>query len=511
MKKLINITKKHYIISGIVAIIILGSLFFVFKNKNGISDLFTVEKGDVVQKVVVLGKTKSAQIVDLGFEVSGRVSRVYVDVGSSVYAGQPLVSLDQSSLNADLLKAKANVASETALLEQMRKGSRPEELSVSEAEVAKAKTSVEDAKYEVILKLKESYTKSDDVLYNTIDGFFSNPTGQNPQLNLTLSDVQLKNNINNSRLIIGPTISSWKSSSFDGTKESISLAKENIKSLRNLLDLMATAVNSQSSNSSLSQTTVDSYKSAISTARTTIINVSNDLTSSEGKLNTAEGALLIAEKNLALKKVGSTAEAIMSEEAKVLQMQAQVQSVESQIYKLTLRSPLNGIVTVKNINLGEIVTPGNTNISVISQNDLEVEANVSEINIGKIAIGDLVDMTFDAFPGKLFEGTVSYIDPGETIINGVVNYKVTVAFSKDYPEIRSGLTTNLDIKTKTKEGVLRVPQYGLVKKDGQSFVLLKEGSSFKETKVETGLIGQDGFVEVLSGLKEGDVISLDIK
>ncbi|MFA7216864.1 MAG: efflux RND transporter periplasmic adaptor subunit [Candidatus Paceibacterota bacterium] len=511
MKKLINIIKKHYIISSTVTVVIVLGLFFIFKNKNGNSDLFTVEKGDVVQKVVVLGKTKSAQMVDLGFEVSGRVSRVYVDVGSNVYIGQPLVSLDQSSLNADLLKAKANVASETALLEQMKKGSRPEELSVSEAEVAKAKTSAEDAKNEIILKLKESYTKSDDVLYNTVDSFFSNPNGQSPQLNLTLSDVQLKNNISNSRLMIGPEISNWKSSPFDGSRESILLAKENIKSLRNLLDLMAIAVNSQSSNSSLPQTTVDSYKSMISTARTTIINISNDLTSSEGKLNTALGALLIAEKNLALKKVGSTAETIMSQEARVLQMQAQVQSVESQIYKLTLRSPLNGVVTVKNINLGEIVTPGNTNISVISQNDLEVEANVSEISIGKITTGDLVDMTFDAFPGQLFEGTVSYIDPGETLIDGVVNYKVTIAFNKDYPEIRSGLTTNLDIKTKTKEGVLRVPQYGLIKKDDKSFVLLEEGSSFKEIKIETGLVGQDGFVEVLSGLKEGDVISLEIE
>lgn len=511
MKKLINIIKKHYIISSIVGVIIIFGLFVVLKNKNDNSELFTVEKGTVVQKVVVLGKTASSQMVDLGFEVSGRVTQVYVDVGSSVYAGQPLVSLDQSSLVADLLKAKANVASEEALLEEMKKGARPEEISISEAEVAKVKTSVEDAKYEIVTKLKESYTKSDDIVYNTVDSFFSNADSQNPQVNLVLSDIQLKNNINNGRLIIGPIISSWKSSSFDGSKESISLAKENLRDVKNLLDLMATAVNSQSSNSSLPQSTVDSYKSSISTARTTAINVLNSLISSEEKLNVAEGALLIAEKNLALKKGGSTPEAIRSQEARVLQMQAQVQSVESQIYKLTLRSPLNGVVTAKNINLGEIVTPGNTNISVISQNDLEVEANVSEISIGKVALGDLVDMTFDAFPGELFEGTVSYIDPGETIVNGVVNYKVTVTFNKDYPQIRSGLTTNLDIKTEIKENVLKIPQYGLIKRENESFVLLRENQSFKEVKVETGLVGQDGFVEVLSGLKEGDVISLEIK
>jgi type IV secretory pathway VirB9-like protein len=73
----------------------------------------------------------------------------------------------------------------------------------------------------------------------------------------------------------------------------------------------------------------------------------------------------------------------------------------------------------------------------------------------------------DAFPGEKFSGTVSYIDPGETLLDGVVNYKVTIAINKSDKTslIKSGLTTNLEIITNTKSGVLRVPVYSV--KDGK--------------------------------------------
>lgn len=511
MKKTINFIKTRYILSSIIGLVIILIVVFAIKSGNGKYEIFEVTRGDVVQKVVVLGKTKSAQVVDLGFEVSGRVSQVNVSVGDKVFVGQNLVSLDQGTAYAELLKAQANLASEEANLSELKNGARPEEISISEAEVSKAQIAVVDSKDEVSSKTREAYIKSDDVIYNTVDSFFSNPRSQNPQINLTLSDLQLRNNLNNTRLLIEPLMQDWRDSSFDGSRESVSLAKKNLNYLKNFLDLMANAVNSQSANSSLSQTTIDSYKASISAARTTLINSLSGVTTAEEKLNTSESNLVVAERSLTLKKVGATEETIKSGEARVLQAQASVQSAQASLSKLSLRSPLNGVVTVKNINPGEIVTPGSVAVSLISESDLEIEANVSEISIGKVTVGNEVDITFDAFPGRVFKGAVVYIDPAETVVNGVVNYKVTIQFNENYPEVRSGLTANLDIKTSIKPSVLKIPQYGIINKDDGKYVSVKKGNSFEEVKIETGLVGQDGFVEVLSGLEEGQEINLVIK
>jgi HlyD family secretion protein len=163
---------------------------------------------------------------------------------------------------------------------------------------------------------------------------------------------------------------------------------------------------------------------------------------------------------------------------------------------------------VQDAKVGEIVTSGKSVVSIISDNQLEIESNVSEINIGKVAIGNPVNIVMDAFAGETFTGKVTYIEPGETVVDGVVNYKVTVAFDESHPLMKSGLTAKLDIITGIKEDVVTVPQYSLITKDGAVFVSKKEGKEFKEVPVTIGLRGQDGLVEVISGLNIGDNVAI---
>jgi multidrug efflux pump subunit AcrA (membrane-fusion protein) len=93
---------------------------------------------------------------------------------------------------------------------------------------------------------------------------------------------------------------------------------------------------------------------------------------------------------------------------------------------------------------GQVIT------SVISANNFEVDAYVPETDIGKVAIGNPVSMTFDAFPGETFAGKVFYIDPAQTIESGVVDYLVKVSFNTPDSRIKSGLTANLDINARRR-------------------------------------------------------------
>jgi RND family efflux transporter MFP subunit len=472
---------------------------------------FTVEQGTVTQKVIVTGKTKAVSTADLAFQGNGRVASVAVRVGASVVPGQVLAVLDQASEQANVLQAEATLASETARLEEIRKGTRPEEIALAETTVANAKTALMDAENNFKAKATDAYNKSDDAVRNNIDSLFDNARTANPQINLPLLNPQAKNDLNLGRAKVEIELTAWSKSAGSISQSDLANAYANLSLIQDFADKVASAINSQTANTSLTQATLDGYKAAVSAARTNISATRAALTAAEEKMNGAKSTLASAEQTLALKKAGNTVEAIRAQEAKVLQAEAGLATARVQLSRMTLRSPIAGTVTKVDTHPGETVSSATTVISVISGGDLEIESNVSEISIGKVALGNPVEITMDAFPGKTFKGTVAYIEPAETIVDGVVNYKVTITPTEKYPELRSGLTTNLDIITAVKENVLRIPQYGVIKKDGQSFVSKQQGKIFVEVPVTVGLIGQDGFAEITSGLTAGDVVDVAVK
>lgn len=508
IKQYIQNNKK---ISSAVGAVLLIVLFFALRNGNTAQETMVVEQGNVVEKVILTGKVKPADEVELAFDRTGKVATVNTQVGASVLSGQTLVSLDSSEVYADYLKAQANVASAQARLDELKRGSRPEEIAISQSEVSNATIALENAEDKLVSALYESYAKADDSIRNNVDSLFSNPRTNNPQINIPINDTQLKNDINLSRFQIENLLNAWDRNPQGTSREVVVKISTDLNTIKMFLDKVASAVNALSANSSLSATTVDGYKSAVSTARTNLISAQSSISSAEERLNTAKSTLLIAQKNLALKQAGTSVEEINAQEAQVLQYQAQLQAVSAQLTKMTMRAPFAGLVTKQDANRGEIVTAGTPVVSIISGDNLEIEANVSEISVGKVSVGNTVVITMDAFPGKTFAGQVAYIEPGETIVDGVVNFKIRIVFSESYPEIKTGLSTNLEIITALKENVVKVAEYAITIRDGKKYAFKKEGKRAVEVEVTTGFKGSDGFVEVLSGLSPGDTVVLSSK
>jgi HlyD family secretion protein len=485
---------KRFVLLAILLVLI--GLGLSGGNNESVEDVI-VSRGALIQEVAVTGKTEPAEEVVLAFEQSGKVSSAPVSVGSRVSAGALLATLDASSQSAEVARARANLAEEEVRLTEIKRQSSG---------------SSNQARASLAASIRDAYTRSDDAIRNTADQFFDNPTEQSTSFNLTIKsggttrtfniDNELRFKLNRERRALEKELVAWKEHLRNlvpsGELESYIIEAEmNLDTVKFFFDDLALAINSISNVDSQYQATVNGFKSDVSASRSAIAIAINNLISAEEVFASAPQGVPGG---------NGSFDAVLAQEARVAQFQASLQSAQADLAKLSLRSPINGLVTTQDAKVGEIVGANESLIAVISDNNLEIEANVSEVNIGKIQVGNKVSITFDAFLGQTFEGEVVYIDPAETIVDGVVNFKVKINLIGDTTQLKSGLTANVLIRTAEKPDVLSIPLYAVVERDGMHYVQKVVGDGVVETPVSVGFIGNNSAIEILEGLSQGDVV-----
>lgn len=492
MKNLFSFVSKKVLIYTIILIVVGIGIAMTLKNGNG-KEVVSVSYTDIIQEVAATGKIKPDQSVNLGFDKSGRIAGVFVEIGEEVVAGQVLATLEAGEASADLAKAKATLLEENIKLRELKNTSP---------------ITYSDAGKNLQAAIKESFASADNAVRNRTDQFFKT-VATNPKFEVSFTDgnyVHYFNvpnetaiDINNSRKQVEVLLNGWQK-----RLSSLNINNLSIEADRALTDLnyislflnkVAGVVNTFSPAEYAYETTVTTYKTAISAARTEVSNIISDLVTAKDKFNSAP----------TLGESGQF-EDILVQESKVAQAAAVVSSLEAGLGKTVIRAPFSGTVTLQDAEVGNAVSPGTTLISLITQNQIYIESSISEIQIGKIKINDPVAITLDAFPGQEFTGVVSYIEPGDIIIDGVVNYKVRVALDGYDDSVKSGLTANLKIQTAKRAGVLTIPLYAVSKEGDQAFVNKIVGDKSEKVMIELGLSGNSGLVEVISGLSEGDAV-----
>ncbi len=196
-------------------------------------------------------------------------------------------------------------------------------------------------------------------------------------------------------------------------------------------------------------------------------------------------------------------------EIEIAKTSASVAGINADIEARTLRAPFDGIVSKVDIKEGEIATSGTVVATVISKDKYQVTVQVPEVDIVNMAPGLVASITLDAY-GKdiVFPAKVLSIDQSETKVDGVSVYEAEVLFDVPDTRILSGLSANVSILKDKRENVLCVPKRFIDKDETGEFVLVRNLEIEKNDKayIQTGLIGSDGCVEVLSGVSEGQVL-----
>lgn len=250
-----------------------------------------------------------------------------------------------------------------------------------------------------------------------------------------------------------------------------------------------------------------------------------NLTAAENSLNMAKEALKTTQQQADLSKTNAE-NALDSAEARVKTVRsdyaknarsAQVAAAQAgfdmamlNLAKATLFSPVNGIITEVNNKSGEILGTGviKEAFSRVMSLDMIIQSKVPESDIVKVKLGEHAKITFDALtPDDIYDAEIIEIDPASTTIQDVVYYQIKLKLNNVDVRIKPGMSSNIDIATAEKNDVVSVPSRAIKIEGNKKFVdVLQADNTTKKVFVETGLEGDEGMVEIKSGLKGGEKV-----
>ena len=477
--------------------------------------LFKVEKGSIQELVKVRGGVVAQKDFDLEFPFSGIVEKVFAQEGRQVNQGDSLMKLETVDFDLEVRQLEAVLAQRQANLNKLLAGATPEDINVFKIKVENAKTALADAKQNLLDKLQDAHTKSDDSIRNKTDQYFVNLRSSSPKIVFAVYDDSLKVSLESSRLSIETTLTDWKISLQDLTVLNdlniyTNKAKQNLYEIKNFLTNATLALNDLTSGTTITQTTIDTYRSDTSTARTNINTAIVNLTAADEKLKTAESNLALAQNELALKEAKTRNEDIEIAKAQIEEIKSKIAAFEEKIKKSVIYAPGAAKVTKVWFEVGEVFRPGQTAVS-LSTSGHKIQADVSELEIGKVrgVDGNEVSIRLDAFPGQELKGKIISIEPKEIIKEGDKYYRVNIYMEPHGLEIRSGMNADLIIHISSKENVLKIPEFSAYAKGDKKFVKILDGNIQREIEVKIGISDGES-IEVISGLQEGQTIAVSV-
>lgn len=187
--------------------------------------------------------------------------------------------------------------------------------------------------------------------------------------------------------------------------------------------------------------------------------------------------------------------------------EATIASKRAVIDRKSIRAPFNGRLGIRDVNIGQYLTPGMHILSLQALDPVFVDYTLPERHFYRVKIGQRVVVQVQAHPGKMFEGEVTAIDPGVDPGTRTLRARATL----DNPEqlLRHGMFTEVQTVLPVRDDILTLPRTAITYKPYGASVFLvtteNGSSSVKRKPVKSGEV-RDGRVEIIEGLNAGDVV-----
>ncbi len=554
MKKILK-SKIFWIV--ITIIIIIGAFWARAAFKGTKVEYITspVETGSVIQTVSATGKIKSASNIELNFKNTGKLTILNVKVGDQVKEGQILAQLKATDLAINVSKARADLEEAIANLDKLKAGATIQDIAVYQAAVEKIQTdlansqsdltstkatysqALENERQSILIDIDSVITKANISLQKVYDTLYHEGDANNFSTSNTGLQQQVNNGYNLSLIKVDEAELAYNVAKLDSvdekidqavdkTLEAINKTADTLSDLSQLLDdVIVTSV--------LTQSELDTLKTTINTERTTTntnistiqtskhdladarLNYQTEVEAAENSVKAAEKNLIKAQADLELRKAPARVEDIALYQARVKKAQADLELTQDKYDETIIRAPISGVITDVNFEIGEQTNLSESVITMLATQNYEIEVDIPESDIVKINVGDETDITLDAFTADdIFKGVVTTINPAQTEIQDVIYYRVTVTFKAEQLEsimnlmdkIKPGMTANVSVNTARVDNVLVIPLRAVKEENGKKIVQILENNQPKTLEVELGLKGDEGTVEVKSGLTAGQQV-----
>lgn len=510
---------------------------------NGAAALITgtVKRGNLTETISATGSVtaQTGAQVKIGSQITGRIKKLSADVGSQVKAGQVIAELDLPDVQAQLNQAKANLAVARTKLAQQQSGVGMQRTQASSAvlqaqagrtsaqarlrsaqaaadlQSAQTPTDIARAK-NAVASAQAARSTAQSNLSQTQAGTELQVANAQQQINqATATALNSERNLSRQKLLLekgyvaastvdqAQAIAAVDKSQVLAAQQSLALVQQkntaDVKAGRNQLTQAEQEV--KTAQASLTAANAGPFQEAVKRAA----------------VGDARAALAQSEANLTLARGNTAQNTLKAQDVKQAQesvrvVQQQVAYAQAQMDKTLIRSPISGTVLQLASQQGETLAAGLSSPTLIVVADLkrlQVDAYVDETDIGKVALGQSVTVTVDAFPGQSFSGRVAKIASGSTIIQAVITYDVTITLSSMEHPLKPDMTASVTIQTGTHNGVLLVPSEAIkTSTKGVTVTVLNKAKTATEARKVT-LGGTDGVnTEIREGLKEGETIVL---
>ena len=448
--------KKIRWIAVIVLILVAGFIFFNnFRNRLNTNDAYqtaVVERGDLIAIVGATGVVEAKQTTEINWQTTGRVEHVFAEVGKQVNAGEKLADLADNTLPQSVILAQSDLVTAKKDLEDLINSSTSSaeayrDLLTSESDLRDAKEDRDDWNYK-------------NANWDTINAARAEFIRLEEELKIYLSAFESVRDLPAADL---------KRVEAKSALDKAQLARD--KAMRTINYIMGKSYDRD---------------------------VAEDFADYELALSKVQDA----QREWERVKIGANEDDISAAEARVAASEATVSLG-------WLEAPFDGTVTRAYPKVGDEVSTGTKGFRVDDLSELFVKVNISEVDINRVAIGQPVELSFDAVTGKTYKGEVTEVASVGVDNGSGVDFEVTLKILEPDDQVRPGMTAAVNIIVSEIKDILVIPNRAIRLKDGQRIVYTLIGDQLSETSVEVGS-SSDTQTEISGGeLKEGDVIVLN--
>lgn len=517
-------------------LLIAGGVFWALRGTgakaNNLNErLYTVKRGSISVDVTESGAIEPVRTVEIKSRVSGRLAALYVDEGDPIKKGQLLARIDPREVQQQVEQGSAQVESAKASTERARLALEIQAREVR-LQVRQAELRVEQLERELKAQpvITQAAIRAAETAY------------QNAQQNLHLIQqvkqpqerVEVENAVRDAEARLQEAQRNYERvrtllekgyvsrQQLDAAQTALTLAQSQLQSARQRQQQLAEQQRIE----------LETAKANLESARAELERARASAVQDEIKRKAYEAALADLETaRNRLREIEMRQLELKQAQAAEKQASSQLRNWLIQLAETDVRSPIDGIVTRRYREVGELVMSGTTGfgegtpiMQVADLSQMRVKLNLNELDVAKVRVGMPVEVKVDALPERTFQGVVKRIAPaaqqpsgGSSPLSsalGVVKFAVEVYLQQSDAALRPGMTARCRILTATRKNTLILPLEALGKEGNRDYVLKlnpnardPQGKPKREKLfVKVGLRNAS-YAEILDGLREGDQVA----